>query len=102
MPEQINLLGESDQPIDIELGVVQREVMRFARACGTVSKDEAGAIAHNHRGKHGIDERCAFCAIDGTPLLRALMERGRLVKRPDGGAGLPERVRGPSDLPAGF
>lgn len=99
---QLNLLGVPDLPEDLELGPVQREVMRFVRAHGSVSKDEAGALAHDHRDKHGANDRCAFCAIDGAPILRALVERGRLAKRPDGGAGLPEPVRGPGDLPAGF
>jgi hypothetical protein len=99
---QLNLLGVPDLPDDLELGPVQREVMRFVRERGSITKDEAGALAHSHRDKHCVDERCAHCSIDGAPILRALVGRARLAKRPDGGAGLPEPVRGPGDLPAGF
>lgn len=95
--DQLNLLNAPDQPDDLDLGPVQREVMRFVRERGSISKDEAGALEHAHRGKHSADERCAFCSIDGAPILRALVQRGRLAKRPDGSAGLPEEKRGPGD-----
>lgn len=95
--DQLNLLGAPDLPEDLELGPVQREVMRYVREHGSVSSDEAGALAHAHAGRHGADERCMWCAARGSDVVRALIERGRLVKRPDGGAGLPEPKRGPGD-----
>jgi hypothetical protein len=87
--EQLNLLGERTQPADLHLGPLQREVMEFVRAHETISKDEAGQIAHARRGKHGADELCAFCSIDGAPILKSLRDRGLLEKRRDGLARLP-------------
>lgn len=101
MPEQLNILGTPDQPTDLELGPVQREVLRFARQHGTISKDEAGAIAHAHREKHTAEERCRWCGVDGAPILRSLIGRKRLVKRRDGLAELPgtqSHQRGPGDV----
>jgi hypothetical protein len=89
MPEQINLLGTPDQPTDLALGPVQREVLRFAREHGTISKDEAGQIAHARLEKHRADETCKWCGVDGAPILRSLIGRKRLVKRRDGLAQLP-------------
>jgi hypothetical protein len=80
---------------------VQREVLRFAREHGTISKDEAGAIAHAHREKHRADETCKWCGVDGAPILRSLIGRKRLVKRRDGLAQLPDaqpRQRGPGNV----
>lgn len=93
MNEQINLLGAPDAPEDLELGVVQREVMRFLRRIGTITADEAGAVAHAHSGKHQIDERCAFCAIDGKPILVSLLRRGRVERGAEGAFQLPRARR---------
>lgn len=104
MPEQMNLLGEPDRPEDLLLGVGQREVMRFLREHETVTRDEAGAIAHERRGKHSRDELCAFCSIDGALLLESLAKRGFVERAADGAVQLP-RATAPSlqgDLPEGF
>ncbi len=101
MTEQLNLIGAPDQPDDLELGPVQREVLRFAREHGTISKDEAGALAHAHLEKHTAEERCQFCGVDGAPILRSLIGRKRLAKRSDGLAQLPDREaakRGPGNV----
>lgn len=74
-PDQLNLLGDAAQPVDDELGAVQRAVMRVIRRTTTMSWDEAGAIAHAHRGKHTIDERCEFCGTDGATVLESLIRR---------------------------
>ena len=73
--QQLNLLGDVAQPVDDELGPVQRAVMRVIRRTNTMSWDEAGAIAHCHRGKHTVDERCEFCGTDGATLLESLIRR---------------------------
>lgn len=76
MTSQLNLLGDTDQPEDGELGPVQRAVMRVIRRTETMSWDEAGAIAHCHANKHGVDERCLDCGQDGARLLESLIRRG--------------------------
>lgn len=84
MTGQLNLLGTVDDPIDLELGIVQREVVRELRRLRTLSKDEAGAIAHEHRGKHSREQRCEFCGADGAAILGALLRRGVAIKAPEG------------------
>jgi len=79
MAEQLNLLGDQAQPVDEQLGPVQREVMRVIRRTETMSWDEAGAIAHCHAGKHSVDDRCVFCGTDGARLLESLIRRGLVV-----------------------
>lgn len=48
-----------------------------------VSADEVGAAIHHHRGRHGPDVRCQWCANEGTSVLLSLRseKNGRLVKR---------------------
>lgn len=101
-PNQLNLLGTPDLPEDLDLGSVQRLVIRFVREHGSISKDEAGAIAHQHRGRHSADERCAFCSIDGEDLLAALARRRQVERGAEGDAQLPRARRGAGDLPEGF
>ncbi|MFL5911440.1 MAG: hypothetical protein ACJ768_12800 [Gaiellaceae bacterium] len=79
MAEQLNLLGDSAQPVDDTLGPVQRAAMRVIRRTATMSWDEAGALAHAHSGKHSVDETCEFCGTDGAALLESLIRR-RLVE----------------------
>lgn len=90
MSEQLNMLADGAQPVDQHLGVTQRAVMRVLRRVGTLTVDEAGAIAHAGRGKHAVDERCGWCAPDGAPIVRALLERGLAEKNPAGGIRLPQ------------
>lgn len=40
-----------------------------------LTDDEAGAIIHAKRGKHGSDARCDFCGQDGREALARLRER---------------------------
>lgn len=94
MPDQLNLLGHPDTPEDLDLGSAQRLVIRFLREHGSISKDEAGAIAHQHRGKHHADDRCAFCAIDGEDLLEALARRHLIDRGLEGLAQLPRVLPG--------
>lgn len=79
MAEQMNLLGDTAQPEDGELGPVQKAVMRVIRRTETMSWDEAGAIAHAHRGKHSVEQTCEFCGLDGGALLESLIRRGLVV-----------------------
>jgi hypothetical protein len=102
--EQLNLLGDQAQPADEQLGSMQREVIRFVRQHGTVSRDEVGAVIHAHRGRHTVDQTCQWCAVDAAPLLRALARRGLIERRRDGLVQLPDPKpqSGPGDLPEGF
>lgn len=104
--EQLNILGDAAQPVDDELGVTQRAVMRELRRVAVVTRDEAGAIAHANRGKHAVDERCRYCGVDGAPILAALVKRG-LAEKANGGVTLPrpKPVAAPDDtdpFPPGF
>jgi hypothetical protein len=76
MAEQLNLLGDQAQPVDEQLGPVQREAMRVIRRTGTMSRAEAGAIACAHRGRHSVDETCEWCGTNGALLLESLIRRG--------------------------
>lgn len=107
MAEQLNLLGDQAQPVDDELGVVQREAMRELRRLGTLSRAEAGAIAHEHRGKHGRTETCMWCATDGALLLESLIRRQLAEAAPGGDARLPtpkqpQALQDRDQWPAGF
>lgn len=99
------MLGTEDLPEDLDLGLVQREVMRELRRLGTITRDEAGAIAHSLRHKHGADERCAFCGIDGTHVLQSLLKRRLVEKSVNGAVRLPQPLTGSADFgefPEGF
>jgi hypothetical protein len=100
---QLNLLGEPDQPEDDDLGPVQKAAMRVIRRAGSMSRDEAGAIAHANRGRHDADERCAFCGTDGAQLLESLIRRKLVEPAPGGMVQLPRAVRTaePAELPPG-
>ena len=84
------MLGDQAQPVDLELGITQRAVMRVLRRLESITVDEAGAIAHAGRGKHTVDERCGFCGPDGDPILQALERRGLIERGRDGVARLPQ------------
>lgn len=107
-PEQLNLLGGVERPEDDQLGPVQRAALRVLRRLGTLHRDEAGAIAHAHRGKHGVDERCAYCSTDGAVLLESLVRRRQAERAPEGAVQLPRPrtdspgLQGPGDLPEGY
>lgn len=97
--EQLNLLGDTAQPQDDELGPVQREVMRVIRRTETLSWDEAGAIAHHQAGKHGVDERCMFCGQDGCRLLESLIRRKLVEANRHGHVRLPTTPTPPEARP---
>lgn len=100
-----DLLGEPTSPDDLELGPVQRLVLRQLRALGTLTKDEAGALAHNYRGRHAADSRCRYCAVDGADILAALVRRGYAEKTGGGGVQLARPLFKPDahdDFPEGF
>lgn len=102
--KQLDLLG-APRP---RLGPNQLAVLDALEQWGTLSSDQAGAVVHARRGKHGADETCAYCAIDGKPVLRSLVTRGVAERAPEGHVQLPraggETVdsRGPGELPEGF
>ena len=54
--------------------------------------DEAGAIVHERRGKHGRDERCTYCAGDGRHVLASLRTHG-LAKRKRGDGWVDPQAR---------
>jgi hypothetical protein len=89
MTEQLNLLGDQAQPVDDELGPVQKAVMRVIRRTETLSWDEAGAISHAHRGKHSVDDRCMFCGTDGANVCESLIRRGLVEPAKHGFVRLP-------------
>lgn len=84
MADQLNLLGDTAQPEDDELGPVQRAAMRVIRRTGTMSRAEAGAIACAHRNRHSVEETCEFCGTNGALLLESLIRR-QLVEPALGG-----------------
>ena len=85
---QPSLFGDAPAA-DVGLGPVQQLVMRFVREHGTISKDEAGAVAHAHAGRHPADELCAYCAIRGADVLRSLLGRELVERGADGAVQLP-------------
>lgn len=80
----MNLLGDHAQPIDEQLGPLQRIVIRKLRRVGSLSKAEVGAIAHTGRGKHSIDETCMFCGVDGEGICESLVQRELAEWTPEG------------------
>lgn len=92
-----DLLGEPTAPTDLQLGPVQRLVVRQLRELGTMTKDEAGAIAHNYRGRHDAGARCAYCAVDGADILEALVARGEAERGAEGHVQLPRPAVAPED-----
>ena len=105
--EQLNLLGDQAQPVDDELGLTQRAVMRELRRKGTLSRAEAGQIAHAHRGKHSVEETCMFCGTDGALLLESLIRRELAEAAAGGDVRLPtpkqpEALQDRDQWPEGF
>jgi len=98
---QPSLFGDAPAA-DVGLGPVQRAVMAFLREHGTISKDEAGAVAHAHAGRHPADETCAYCAIRGADVLRSLLGRELVERAAEGLFQLPKAKAGPGDLPEGY
>jgi hypothetical protein len=96
--EQLNILGDHAQPTDLQLGPVQRECMRALRELGSLARDEAGALAHEHRGKHHRDDRCVFCGPDGADILKTLARRCLIEREAvSGDARLPTTQAEPDD-----
>lgn len=81
---QLNLIGDHAQPLDEQLGPLQRVVMRKLRQLGHMSKAEVGAIAHVGRGKHKVDETCMFCSVDGDGICESLVARELAEWTPEG------------------
>jgi hypothetical protein len=101
MDAPLDLLGEPTDPADLELGPTQRLVVRALRELRTLTSDEAGAIAHEQRRKHGRHDRCAYCAIDGHPILDRLIQLGHAERGAEGAVQLPRRHTVPDtqDIP---
>jgi len=97
MVDQLNLLGQPDRPEDQALGPVQREVIRQLRQLEYMTRDEAGAIAHQHRGRHQADETCQFCAVDGTLIIGSLLKRGLVERGSEGSFQLARPTVNPPD-----
>lgn len=76
--EQTDLFGGTTPVEQLELSGNLRLLADAERELGaSLSADEAGAILHEHRGKHGRDQRCHFCAEDGLEALTRLREKTR-------------------------
>lgn len=103
MSEQLNLVGVTVPG----LGPTQRAVLDELERLGNLSRDEAGAISHERRGKHSRDQRCAHCAMDGRIILASLVKRHLAERGAEGMFQLPhpggrsEGLQGPGDLPEG-
>lgn len=72
-----------------------------------IGVDEAGAAAHASAGKHSIDESCAWCAIDGRDIIRALKRKDAVEKSSVVGKWVLKREPSKSDgafgeFPEGF
>jgi hypothetical protein len=76
--EQATLFGDAPAPPP-ELHPRQQLVMDALKAAGHegIRADEAGAHIHARRGKHGLDQRCDWCAREGREVLRRLKELGK-------------------------
>jgi hypothetical protein len=95
--EQPSLFGDAPAA-DVGLGPVQALVMGFVREHGTISKDEAGQLAHAHAGRHPADATCAYCAIRGADVLRSLLGRELVERAAEGLFQLPKaQVNLPDD-----
>lgn len=97
---QLNMLADGSQPVDDQLGVTQRAVMRVLRRRGELTRDEVGQIIHAGRGKHPVDETCMFCGVDADGVIESLTAR-RLAEAVTGGVRLPhpEPDRRHDDIP---
>jgi hypothetical protein len=81
---QLNILDDHAQPVDEQLGPLQRVVMRDLRSRGSLSKADVGAIAHARRGKHAADETCMFCGVEGDGICESLVQRELADWTPEG------------------
>jgi hypothetical protein len=88
--EQLSITG--DLAIIPRLGPAQLEVLTALQELGRLDDDEAGAIVHERRGKHGRDERCTYCAGDGRHVLASLRTHG-LAKRKRGDGWVDPQAR---------
>jgi hypothetical protein len=62
-------------PPDGNLTDRQRLVLGWVRSMPGLTADEAGALLHQHAGKHGAGERCEWCTSTGREVLKALRKR---------------------------
>jgi hypothetical protein len=76
LTEQLKIDGGSESPEEAALGPVQRAVLAEIREYGRIEPDEAGALAHERRGRHSRAERCGYCGRDGRKILASLSKRG--------------------------
>ena len=82
--EQLDLMGGT-KPLSARPAPRQDAVLEFLGGHPDgITVDEAGQAAHASSGKHSIDDLCAYCAIDGKSILRAL-EKKQLIRRTGGG-----------------
>jgi hypothetical protein len=76
MTDQLDIFGRHTPVHEVDLSPGMAYVAREEREQGVrFTADEAGALLHERRGKHGRDERCEWCARDGADVLDRL--RGR-------------------------
>lgn len=101
MTEQLSLTGDSVVTADDgqRLGAAQQAVLEELQEFGRLDDDEAGAIVHEHRGKHGRDERCQWCTQDGRAVLASLRGHGLAKEKRGNGWVDPEARARRSDPP---
>lgn len=88
MTEQPQLFGPTTDPT---AELTERQRHAYQQVCATpggAGADEVGAAWHEHRGKHGRDDRCQWCAKDGASVLRS-KALAPLVTRRRGGSWQP-------------
>jgi hypothetical protein len=56
----------------------QARALELLTAAGSTGlhADELGALLHEEYKKHGRDERCVYCAMNGQSILKALRAKG--------------------------
>lgn len=67
---QTSIFGDTIPLQELELTGHVRALADHERQTGQrLTADEAGALIHERRGKHTVDERCPWCTADGTAVL---------------------------------
>lgn len=73
---QMDLFGGETPTGELEMPAIVRMLAAAERERDSeLTADEAGALIHERRSKHGADTRCRYCAGDGAEALQRLRQR---------------------------